>query len=166
MFESGLFTILAAVNALNKYYLYTYIHTYIHTDMTSRDSGRPENLKVVVSNQDLAFSNPGRFSHNREAQLHTSPDHLLVVPPLLQICSLFRKSSTNHPSYIHAYTNMIQLFVRQVLQYGPFDQFYDDVNPISQSGGVFSCHVGCEKVTLLIQNWSVFMASVVQVYLI
>ena len=44
---------------------------------------------------------PMGLSHNREEQLLTSLDHyLLVMMPLLQICSLCRDSSTSHPSYI------------------------------------------------------------------
>ena len=40
---------------------------------------------------------PTGLSHNHETQFHTSPDHyMLVVMPLLQICSLCRKSGTNH----------------------------------------------------------------------
>ena len=47
---------------------------------------------------------PMGLSHNREAQLHTSLDHyLLVVPPLLHICSLCHESVKNHPSYICIY---------------------------------------------------------------
>ena len=45
---------------------------------------------------------PTGLSYNREVQLHTSLDHyLLVVLPLLQICSLYCESGTNHLPYIH-----------------------------------------------------------------
>ena len=44
---------------------------------------------------------PTGLSHNCEEQLHTSPDHYLLVVPPLQICSLCRKNGTNHTSYIH-----------------------------------------------------------------
>ena len=55
---------------------------------------------------------PMALPYNREAQLHTAPDHyLLVVPPLLQVCNLFRKSGTNHPSYIHNEETYTGIFI-------------------------------------------------------